>query len=68
MGKKNVASSGFTAVQVGRVVPPGEEDETKAPKQEPARRGKGATVNVRSGQAVVGVQADMVVGDITVVM
>ena len=68
MGKTNIASSGFTPVQVGRIVPPGDEDEPQpepAPKQQPA---KGRTVNVRSGNAKVGKQADIIVGDLRIRM
>lgn len=66
MRKTNIASSGFTAVQVGRIVPPSDEDELEpGPKQKPA---KGRTVNVRSGNARVGLQADAIVGDLNIRM
>lgn len=75
MRKTNIASSGFTAVQVGRiipegskdqprVIPPGDKDETQ-PKR-PAAKGK--AVNVRSGNAKVGKQADVIVGDLHIRM
>jgi hypothetical protein len=55
--KRTVASSGFTAVQVGRIVPAeGQADAPPPPK--PAKSGKRGVVNVRAGNAKVGVQID----------
>lgn len=65
-GKTNVAKSGFTAVQVGRVVPPVEgEDAVPAAPKKPA---KGSTTNVQSGNARVGVVANTIVGDLNIRM
>lgn len=75
--KTNIASSGYTAIQVGGVIPsdgkdgpvipPGRKDEPhRRPAEPPRKPGKGQTVNVRRGNARVGVQADTIVGDITI--
>lgn len=66
MRKTNIASSGYTAVQVGRIVSPSEDDEQEAPAEGPATKGR--TVNVRSGNARVGKQADVIVGDLNIRM
>jgi hypothetical protein len=52
--KRNVASSGFTAVQVGRIVPA--EGQADAPS--PPKPAKSGVVNVRAGNAKVGLQID----------
>jgi hypothetical protein len=66
MGTTNRASSGWTAIQVGRVLPPADDDdqEPQATPERPAA--KGATVNIRTGNAKVGVQADEITGDIVI--
>ncbi|MGW4798296.1 hypothetical protein ACWEPC_38345 [Nonomuraea sp. NPDC004297] len=67
MRKTHIASSGFTAVQVGRVVPADESADggtVEAPT--PARRRGGGVRNVRAGNARVGLQAGIVAGDIEV--
>ncbi|MFI6388688.1 hypothetical protein [Nonomuraea sp. NPDC050540] len=57
---KNTARSGFTAIQVGSVGP----KDAKKAKNKP--EAKGSVVNVCTGGARVGVQADVVVGDLTI--
>lgn len=70
--KKNVASSGFTAVQAGKVIPPGEGTETKpAQAAKPAKKpkkGRGSATNIVTGNARVGVQTDEVHGGLTIQM
>ncbi|WP_246268833.1 hypothetical protein [Nonomuraea typhae] len=63
----NRASSGFTAVQVGAIRGKNDPKKTADKPATPAedKPSKGA-VNVRSGNARVGVQADAVVGNITI--
>lgn len=71
MAKKNVASKGFTAVQVGEIVPPGEGTETKPAKAKPAKKpkkGSGGVTNIVTGNARVGVQTDEVHGDLNIQM
>lgn len=63
MGKKNIASTGFTPVQVGRVV-----DGEKAKKPAKAETGEGAVTNVRSGNAKVGRQDDVITGGLNIRM
>ncbi|MDP4501106.1 hypothetical protein [Nonomuraea turcica] len=70
--KTNIAKSGYTPVQVGRVVPPGDNEtqsdtnpETPKP---PRKTGKERTVNMQVGRGRVGVQADTIVGDINIQM
>lgn len=65
---KNRASSGFTAVQVGKIVPA---DEASAPKE--AKKGKepkggGGVTNVISGNASVGITAETIEGGVIIVM
>ncbi|GAB2443311.1 hypothetical protein GCM10027187_02420 [Streptosporangium sandarakinum] len=61
----NVTTSGWTAVQVGRVVDSGEEPTTLTP---PRGAASGTVTNVRSGNARVGLQADEVRGGLTIRM
>lgn len=66
MVKKNVTSSGFTPVQVGRVVDgeKAKKPEKKAEKPAPEETGEGTVTNVRSGNARVGKQAGTITGGI----
>lgn len=66
MGKTNHTSSGYTPVQVGRVVPADEAPKGKAAPPKEVKRG--TTTNIRSGNAKVGRQADTVTGNVTIVM
>ncbi|MEV0149129.1 MULTISPECIES: hypothetical protein [unclassified Nonomuraea] len=71
MRKKNIASSGYTPVQAGRIVPPSDDEaQADTTPETPAkgRTGKGRTVNMRGGNARVGVQADTIVGNINIQM
>ncbi len=68
MGKTNHASSGFTPVQVGRIVPRDEETDEPAEQPKPKPRRSGRVVNVREGNATVGEQADVIVGDLHIRM
>ncbi|GAA0950663.1 hypothetical protein [Nonomuraea longicatena] len=66
--KTNVASSGTTAIQVGKVGPRPENKPTKnKPAVETPEPGRNIA-NIRNGHARVGVQAGVVVGDISVQM
>ncbi|MER5420292.1 hypothetical protein [Streptosporangium roseum] len=68
MGKKNIASTGFTPVQVGRVVD-GEKAKKPAKAEKPAKAAdEGTVTNVRSGNAKVGRQADEIHGGLTIRM
>jgi hypothetical protein len=67
MGKKNetvnIAIGGFTAVQAGQIG--GKAKPSKpAPKKADKDASDGTTVNVRSGNAKVGRQADVITGDL----
>jgi hypothetical protein len=69
MAKKNVASSGFTAVQAGNVVPPSKDAGTKPAKPAKApKKGSGGATNIATGNARVGVQTDEVRGGLTIRM
>lgn len=68
---KNVASGGFTPVQVGRVVnDEGGKPARASKKEKPAKAaksgGKVETANVREGNATVGVQADEIRGPLNI--
>lgn len=67
MAKTNRASSGFTAVQAGKITPA---DEAPAPTKakEPKTRGGGGVTNVISGNASVGITAETIEGGVTIVM
>lgn len=68
--KTNIASSGYTPIQAGHIGPSDDETRTDTPEApKPTRKtGQGRTVNVQSGKGRVGVQADTIVGDITIQM
>lgn len=57
MRKTNIATGGFTAVQVGRIVPA---DETPAPEETDTDTTPGTVVNIKGGNARVGRQAEWI--------
>lgn len=63
---KNVASSGFTAVQAGRVTGQKAPKPAKVELKDDSDSGDGKVVNMQSGNAKVGVVTDTVNGNITV--
>lgn len=71
MGKINIATSGYTPVQVGRILPP-ETPEVNTPEddapEEKTPKAPGTVTNVRAGNAHVGVQADVIHGGLNVRM
>lgn len=71
MSQDNIASSGYTAMQVGRVLPADEhtgEADAKT-KSKKSKKDKGATfTNIVSGNARVGMQCDSIDGNLTINM
>lgn len=67
MAKTNRASSGFTAVQAGKITP-ADEPPTPTKSKEPKAPKKGGVTNVISGNASVGITADVIEGGVTIVM
>jgi len=68
MGRTNIASGGYTAVQAGRVTGKSTKPakEAKGDKEAPESKDGARVVNVQSGNATVGVVADVVEGNINV--
>ncbi|RJL29945.1 hypothetical protein [Bailinhaonella thermotolerans] len=61
MSKKNVATSGTTAIQVGQVLGSSKKDKPASPEKSDR---KSTVTNVRIGNAKVGRQADTITGGI----
>jgi hypothetical protein len=67
MARKNVADEGFTPFQVGEVKPPADRKDREKPAPAPAPApAAGTTTNIRTGNAKVGKQADVITGNITI--
>lgn len=71
MATNRASGNDRVAIQVGRVLgrpkADADRDETSDSKEKAARE-PGAPVNIRSGDARVGVQADDIHGDVTIVI
>lgn len=66
MSKKNVASGNDrVALQVGRIIPPGDDSEEQPTTGQPR---PGRAQNICDGNAQVGAQADTINGPLTIIM
>ncbi|MBB4917421.1 hypothetical protein [Streptosporangium saharense] len=63
MGKTNITTGGYLAVQIGRVAPT---DDRPTPEETETDAAPGAVTNIRSGNARVGHQTDVITGDVTI--
>jgi hypothetical protein len=64
MGKTNIADGDRVPLQVGEILPPGERDRSQRQRPQPVELVD--NVNIRAGNAAVGEQTDVHVGDIRI--
>lgn len=66
MGRNHASGNDRVAVQVGQIIPASDRD--RADREKPAPAAAGTSINVRSDNATVGQQADVITGDLTIRM